>query len=590
MDNSFDILKKIQSEITQNYYLQHFSNDGQRFVAWYLRNIHLLDAMETKSAITDGAKDKQIDAVYIDDDDCKIYIIQGKFYTGPSVDATPVREIISAHSQLTSDFASLQASANPKLQTKLGEIANALENDGYSIVYELITTSTFTADAKTDIVAFQNKLVEEENPKFDAEFVAIELDDVRDNYFRAMEQDNPSLNHTVSLEEGKYLFTEISGTKVLMAAMPLKECIKIPGIKNGTLFQKNVRQSLGHNNSVNKKIKKTIMSDRCSDFFFYHNGITAICNKMEDKGQGEVSLHGLSVVNGCQSLNTILDCSETVKKKNDAYVLFRFYEIPQRDRADSISTNTNTQSAVKARDLRSNDKRVLRLKKAYEQKYAFGYFATKRGDITPADRDITYTIELAALGKNLIAWYSQRPNLSYGETKIFDKYFDTLFRNDYSPEDMYALSFWMRKIMDIWTEDNPLSLDETILTMKAYAPYHLLFAISSIFAKINGNNNVPSPNACYEAAIKNNMADQVVAMAANCLNSAFSSESDNAQALNKAFIPQNWVKNKSSIAAIQTAVTNYISFLPSMNPSLNKQLKESLHIDAQKFTYRLTAD
>ena len=82
-----------------------------------------------------------------------------------------------------------------------------------------------------------------------------------------------------------------------MAAMSLKECIKIPGIKNGTLFQKNVRQALGHSITVNKKIKKTIMGDRCSDFFFYHNGITAICNKMEEKGSGQISLHGLSVVN-----------------------------------------------------------------------------------------------------------------------------------------------------------------------------------------------------------------------------------------------------------------------------------------------------
>ena len=103
------------------------------------------------------------------------------------------------------------------------------------------------------------------------------------------------------------------------------------------------------------------------------------------------------------ALNTIVDCSETVKKQDSSYVLFRFYEIPQHDRADSISTNTNTQSAVKARDLRSNDKRVLRLKKAYEQKYPQGYFATKRGDITPGDKDNTYTVELASLGKNLIA-------------------------------------------------------------------------------------------------------------------------------------------------------------------------------------------
>ena len=48
------------------------------------------------------------------------------------------------------------------------------------------------------------------------------------------------------------------------------------------------------------------------------------------------------------------------------YILFRFYEIEDQDRADRISTSTNSQSAVKARDLRSNDKAVLAMKRAYE--------------------------------------------------------------------------------------------------------------------------------------------------------------------------------------------------------------------------------
>lgn len=100
-----------------------------------------------------------------------------------------------------------------------------------------------------------------------------------------------------------------------------------------------------------------------------------------EKSNGVLKLHGLSVVNGCQSLNTILSCSEKVKTLEDTFVLFRFYEIPQRDRADRISINTNSQSAVKPRDLRSNDKRVLNLKKQFEQKYAQGYFITKRGEV-----------------------------------------------------------------------------------------------------------------------------------------------------------------------------------------------------------------
>ena len=37
---------KIKEEIKQAYYAQNFPNDGQRFVAWYLRNIHLRDMNE----------------------------------------------------------------------------------------------------------------------------------------------------------------------------------------------------------------------------------------------------------------------------------------------------------------------------------------------------------------------------------------------------------------------------------------------------------------------------------------------------------------------------------------------------------------
>ena len=374
-----DILEKIQNEIKHDYYQQNYPNDGQRFVAWYMRNIHLLDALQARDSITDGANDKQIDAVYIDDDEQKVFIVQGKYYLGASINAEPVREVISSWTQLR-DLVSLQEGANDRLKIKLNEISKAINEDDYNVCFELITTSEFTEEAQKDIAAFQATLSSEDASSYDAELVVVDKNGLDDKYTQTMEKDNPSLNHTINLEDGKYLYTTIGTTNVCITAMPLKECIKFPGISNGTLFQKNVRQSLGISNAVNKKIRKTITGDKCGDFFFFHNGITAICNKME-LVDGKLSVHGVSVVNGCQSLNTILSCSEVVKKRDDAYVLFRFYEIPQKDRADSISINTNTQSAVKTRDLRSNDKRVIRLKKAYEQKYyPFGFFAAKRGD------------------------------------------------------------------------------------------------------------------------------------------------------------------------------------------------------------------
>lgn len=124
---------------------------------------------------------------------------------------------------------------------------------------------------------------------------------------------------------------KIAETNVVLAAVPLKDCLAFPGIKDGSLFQKNVRQSLGISNRVNKQIRQTIYSDRHRDFFFYHNGITVICNSMKfNSSNGSVFLMGINVVNGCQSLTTILSCSERVKQLEDSYIMFRFYEIPQR--------------------------------------------------------------------------------------------------------------------------------------------------------------------------------------------------------------------------------------------------------------------
>jgi hypothetical protein len=122
-----------------------------------------------------------------------------------------------------------------------------------------------------------------------------------------------------------------------------------------------------------------------------------------------------------------------VEQIPDTYIMFRFYEIPQRNRADRISISTNSQSAVKPRDLRSNDKHVLNLKRAFEQRYPQGYFMTKRGEDAPANRDKDYVIDMSDLGKYLISWHSQRPNIVYSDTKIFDKYFASSYSNGTIP-------------------------------------------------------------------------------------------------------------------------------------------------------------
>lgn len=457
----------------------------------------------------------------------------------------------------------------------------------------MITTAGLTESAKKDLATFQEQLAElSAKDEFPATLVLVNEDEIRRRYDMALERENPSLSHALDLSVCQTLPVAIAGTQVVIAVVPLSECIKFPGIKDGTLFQKNVRQSLGLSNAVNKGIKNTIYSDRHRDFFFFHNGITAICNKMEQR-DSKLHLRGVSVVNGCQSLNTILSCSEKVKTLTDTSVLFRFYEIPQRDRADKISINTNSQSSVKPRDLRSNDRRVLNLKRAYEQKYPTGYFVTKRGEAPPADRDKTRVVDMAELGKYLISWHSQRPNVAYSETRIFDKYFEQLFKREYRPENVQALTHWMNRVWKAWGKENPLGLNETLLVMRAYAPYHHLYAVSMCFAIANNQSDrVPAPEACLAKAEAAGMVDDIVKIGGVSLNMALEAAANEPPPGNRVFSPQNWIKAKTCLAGINFGIRNYFNMLPLMpgGKEIKGKLEAALALDPEAFEYRWAAD
>lgn len=581
---------KISSDIQQEYYQKNYPNEGQMFVAWYLRNIYNLDEAEAKDAIVDGAGDKQIDAVYIDNSEQAIYIIQGKYYKG-NADGTPVRELLSCWTQIK-DLQQLQESANNKLKAKIQEIAAALEDD-YDLYIEFLTTATLTDSALNDFNVFKQEMSESET--LPAELVLVDNEVLQIRYNDSLNKNRPYINHSFELETNKYMELDLNGTKAVIAAVPLRECIKIDGIKDGSLFRKNVRQSLGTGNKVNKSIAATLKNNT-KDFFFLHNGITAICSSFELK-DNILHTKGLNVVNGCQSLSTIYSTSEAVRNSKDGYILFRFYEIADDSKCDSISNSTNSQSAVKARDLRSNDKSVLAIKKAYEQRYSDGYFITKRGEQpNTAKYNTAHISNLTDLGKQLISWHSQRPTIAYSETKIFDKYFTQLFKKDYEPENVQALHELYEKVWESWKSEsgNPLNLNDSLLAMKSYAPYHHLYAISVFIAVINNMpaDNVPSPKITLERLNSSGLIDKVVNMAGKCLNKGF--ESANAQAIQSGsvFSPQNWIKSKGCLTKIRDAIVNRIGALEDIEggEELLKSLKTGLSIEKESFEARWTAD
>lgn len=580
------IYDRIKHDIDQEYYASNYSNEGQRFVAWYLRNIRGLDEAETKSCVTDGADDNQIDAVYISHEDEIVYIIQGKFTQKAKLDSKPVMEVRASWAKIK-NLQHLQENANDKLSAIISEISSALDDD-YNVQFELIATSGFTQAAIKEAGLLSQELSDDDT--INASLDIVDIHSLERKYNNALGNPGPGINHSFTLEPGRFLITEVNNKRAVIAVISLLDCLNIPGIKDGSLFRKNVRHSLGNDVKVNKEIAASLKN--CpDDFFFMHNGITAICSSIELNGN-VMSVKDLSVVNGCQSLTTISHNSETVKKSGTGYVMFRFYETIDNAEADTISTSTNSQNAVKPRDLRSNDKYVLALKKSFEQRYTDGQFITKRGEKEEAGKNPLRVIDLATLGKLLMTWHMQWPTRTHVEKDIFVTHFDTLFHHDYASENVQALNEIYKAIMEYYKPQNknPLEVNEALFKQKAYAPYWHLFAIVVMLCEVNkaDPDMIPIPEASLKVMRGNGIFDDVIRTAGQCLDVAFMADVDEARENGIVFNPPNWFKSTKTLGVVRSEVRRTLK--NHKRDEAITALKEKLKMSKRDFEPRWGAE
>jgi hypothetical protein len=133
------------------------------------------------------------------------------------------------------------------------------------------------------------------------------------------------------------------------------------GIVDGSLFEQNVRLALG-NTKVNKGLRKSIKNrDEHKNFPLYHNGINVLCRKIVSETKQRIGIEDYVVVNGAQSLTSLM--AEKAKITDDLKILVKLIETKEDSAlSQRITTNSNNQNAIKARDLKSNSSIQQRLK------------------------------------------------------------------------------------------------------------------------------------------------------------------------------------------------------------------------------------
>jgi hypothetical protein len=138
-----------------------------------------------------------------------------------------------------------------------------------------------------------------------------------------------------------------------------------------------------------------------------------------------------------------------------------------------------------------------------------------------------------------------------------------------------------------------LNLNETLLAMRAYAPFHHLYAVEMCFSITNNRaEDVASPSKSYEAASRAGMVDEIVKVAGISLNMALDAAANEPQPANRVFSPQNWIKTKRCLAGINGAIRNYLNMLVVMpgGADIKKQLNGATQLRPEDFEYRWSAD
>jgi hypothetical protein len=136
-------------------------------------------------------------------------------------------------------------------------------------------------------------------------------------------------------------------------------------------------------------------------------------------------------------------------------------------------------------------------------------------------------------------------------------------------------------------------LNETLLSMRAYAPFHHLYAVEMCFSISNNHaEKVTSPNKSYEAASRMGMVDEIVKVAGISVNMALEAAANEPQIANRVFSPQNWIKAKGCLAGINGAIRNYFNMLPMMpgGADIKKKLVGGTQLRPEDFEHRWSAD
>jgi len=238
---------------------------------------------------------------------------------------------------------------------------------------------------------------------------------------------------------------EIAGTKGALVTINGLEIARLVNRYGDDLFEKNIRDEIKES-KTNKDIIhfiETSAKEKHGKFWFLNNGVTMICDKVQEMGTSNDKLELLNpqIVNGQQTAFCLKEVNNRKKLGRNVKVICRIVETDNYDFAKEIAKTSNTQTKIDASDLISNDSKQIAISTFLGSR---GYFyKRKKGDVKPHGK-FKKRITKKMLAKVSLALINRKPTVARIATteKLFDEEYDTLF--DCDPKEL-LLAFLIHK-------------------------------------------------------------------------------------------------------------------------------------------------
>lgn len=334
-------------------------------------------------SVTDGTGDNGIDAVYVDAADV-VVLVQTKWSAAGTggIGVGEARNFIAGLKDLTDER---YDRFNSKFQAHVSELQAALLNPDVSFVMVVATTGTAVfAEPVKD--AFGDMEAELNDPTQLVRVESVGLADFHGAISSAAS--GQAIELEVTLENWGVVtepFEAYYGT------VPADVVASWSTSHGDALFEQNIRKPLGIT-AVNQRMGETLEQSG-SHFWYFNNGITALCSSIRrlakgagSRNVGEFVLEGVSIVNGAQTVSAIARAAKVRGPDHplEARVWVRFISLEgcPPEFASQVTEATNTQNTVEGRDFvaldpeqgRLRTELTLSLKKIY---------SIKRGEDTP---------------------------------------------------------------------------------------------------------------------------------------------------------------------------------------------------------------